>query len=57
MGSLSMAIITTWMGLASEAFPAGGAVGSAAYLVGVFGPAFFEMILARLRGATGIHDE
>jgi hypothetical protein len=57
MGSLSMAIITTWMGLASEAFPAGGAVGSAAYLVGVFGPAFIEMILARLRGATGIHDE
>ena len=51
MGSLSMALITRWMGLAPEAIPAGGAAGSAAYLVGVFGPAFIEVVLARLRSA------
>ena len=33
------------------AVAAGGAVGSAAYLVGVFGAAFIELILARLRRA------
>lgn len=49
MGSLSMAIITRWLGLPPEAIPAGGAAGSAAYLVGVFGPAFIEVLLARLR--------
>jgi hypothetical protein len=57
MGSLSMAIITTWMGLPPAAIPSGGAAGSAAYLVGVFGPAFIEVILARLRGATEDGDE
>jgi hypothetical protein len=31
--------------------PAGGAAGSAAYLVGVFGPAVIEVTLARIRGA------
>ena len=51
MGSLSMAVITSWMGLPTEAIPAGGAAGSAAYLVGVFGPAFIEVALARLRRA------
>ena len=49
MGSLSMAVITAWLSLPPEAIPAGGAAGSAAYLVGVFGPAFIEMLLARLR--------
>ena len=53
MGSLSMAIITAWLGLPSQAIPAGGAAGSAAYLVGVFGPAFIEVVLARLRGSKG----
>ena len=57
MGSLSMALVTRWLGLPPEAIPAGGAAGSAAYLVGVFGPAFFELILARLRGAKGGGDE
>ena len=58
MGSLSMAVITSWMGLPPEAIPAGGAAGSAAYLVGVFGPAFIEMLLARLRRAKqGDGDE
>jgi hypothetical protein len=53
MGSLSMALVTRWLALPPEAIPAGGAAGSAAYLVGVFGPAFIELILARLRGAKG----
>ena len=53
MGSLSMAIITGWLGLPPEAILAGGAAGSAAYLVGVFGPAFIEVILARLRSGKG----
>jgi hypothetical protein len=58
MGSLSMALVTRWLGLPPEAIPAGGAAGSAAYLVGVFGPAFIELILARLRGAKeGAGDE
>ena len=34
-----------------------GAAGSAAYLVGVFGPAFIELVLARLRGAKGGADD
>jgi hypothetical protein len=49
MGSLSMALVTAWLGLPPEAIPAGGAAWSAAYLVGVFGPAFIEVVLARLR--------
>ena len=53
MGSLSMAVITAWLSLPSQAIPAGGAAGSAAYLVGVFGPAFIEVVLARLRGSNG----
>ena len=53
MGSLSMAVITAWLGLPSQAIPAGGAAGSAAYLVGVFGPAFIEVVLARLRSGKG----
>jgi hypothetical protein len=57
MGSLSMAIVTAWLGLPPQAIPAGGAAGSAAYLVGVFGPAFIELVLARLRGAKGGADD
>jgi hypothetical protein len=57
MGSLSMALVTSWLGLPPEAIPAGGAAGSAAYLVGVFGPAFIELVLARLHGAKGGGDE
>ena len=53
MGSFSIALVTKWLGLPTEAIPAGGAAGSAAYLVGVFGPAFIEVALARLRGAKG----
>jgi hypothetical protein len=53
MGSLSMVLVTSWLGLPLQAIPAGGAAGSAAYLVGVFGPAFIELVLARLRGGKG----
>ena len=50
MGSFSMALVARWLGLPAEAVPAGGAAGSAAYLVGVFGPAVIEVTLARIRG-------
>jgi len=50
MGSLSMGLVARWLGLPAEAVPAGGAAGSAAYLVGVFGPAVIEVMLARIRG-------
>jgi hypothetical protein len=50
MGSLSLALVSRWLDLPPEAIPAGGAAGSAAYLVGVFGPALIEVALARLRG-------
>ena len=53
MGSLSMAVIMAWLHLPPAAIPAGGAAGSAAYLVGVFGPALIEVVLARLRAARG----
>ena len=57
MGSVSMALVTSWLGLPPEAIPAGGAAGSAAYLVGIFGPAFIEVVLARLRlGKAGDGD-
>ncbi len=49
MGSFSMALVTRWLGLPPEAVPAGGAAGSAAYLVGVFGPAVIEVTLVRIR--------
>ncbi len=58
MGSLSMALVASWLALPAEAIPAGGAAGSAAYLVGVFGPAFIELGLARLRaGKDGVCDD
>ncbi|PRX29966.1 hypothetical protein SAMN05216257_10915 [Meinhardsimonia xiamenensis] len=57
MGSLSMAVITSWLGLPPQAIPAGGAAGSAAYLVGVFGPAVIELVLARLRQAREGGDD
>ena len=49
MGSLSLALIARWLGLPPEAVPAGAASGSAAYLVGVFGPAVIEVSLVRIR--------
>ncbi|GAB4387777.1 hypothetical protein [Albidovulum sp.] len=57
MGSLSMAVVTSWLNLPPEAIPAGGAAGSAAYLVGVFGPAVIELVLARLRQAREGRDD
>ena len=55
MGTLSMALVVRWLALPPEAIPAGGAAGSAAYLVGVFGPAVIEIALARLRAKGGGH--
>jgi hypothetical protein len=49
MGSLSLALVARWLGLPPEVVPAGAASGSAAYLVGVFGPAVIEVTLARIR--------
>ena len=49
MGSLSMSVVSHWLKLPPEAIPAGGAAGSAAYLVGVFGPAVIEVALVRIR--------
>ncbi|MAM39770.1 MAG: hypothetical protein CL949_14995 [Erythrobacter sp.] len=57
MGSLSMAVVTSWLGLPPQAIPAGSAAGSAAYLVGVFGPAVIELVLARLRDAREGRDD
>jgi hypothetical protein len=56
MGSLSMAIVARRLDLPPETVAAGGAAGSAAYLVGVFGPAFIEVARARLRGKRGDGD-
>lgn len=50
MGSFSMTLVARWLGLPPETAPAGGAAGSAAYLVGVFGAAVIEVTLARIRG-------
>jgi hypothetical protein len=57
MGSLSMAIVAAWLDLPPQSIPAGGAAGSATYLVGVFGPAFIELVLARLRAAKGDKED
>jgi len=57
MGSFSAVVVAGWLGLPEGAVAAGGAVGSAAYLVGVFGAAFIEVILSRLgRSREGDDD-
>jgi hypothetical protein len=48
-----MAVVARWLDLPPETVAVGGAAGSAAYLVGVFGPAFIEVALARLRSGKG----
>lgn len=57
LGGLIAAVIAAWLGLRPDAIPAGGPAGSAAYLVGVFGPAFIEVVHARLRAAKGRKDD
>ena len=52
MGSLSLALIARWLGLPPEAVPAGAASGSAAYLVGVFGPAVIEVFAGASAGSA-----
>ena len=53
MGSLSMAVIMAWLALPPAAYPTGGAAGSAAYLIGVFGPAFIESEPASWKTSSG----
>ncbi len=57
MGSLSMAVIMAWLSLPIAAIPAGGTSGAASYIMGVFGPAIIELILARLRARKERNDE
>jgi hypothetical protein len=49
VGTLALGLLVRWGVLPGEAMIAGGAGGSASYLVGVFGPAVFEVILSRIR--------
>jgi hypothetical protein len=49
LGSASGAVIWHWLDLPMGAIPMAGVGGGASYLTGVFGPAFFEVILTRLR--------
>ncbi|MBL4929331.1 hypothetical protein [Fuscibacter oryzae] len=49
VGTFASALLVRWGILPAEAIVAGGAGGSASYLVGVFGPAVFEVILQRIR--------
>jgi hypothetical protein len=50
MGSLATAFLAAWFNLPGESLLAiGGAAGSTAYLVGVFGSAIFEVVLGRIR--------
>ncbi len=51
MGSLSIAILAWFFDIPIQAIPIGGGVGSAAYIVGVFGSAIIEVMLARIRTA------
>ena len=49
MGSGAGAVMSAWLNIDWAAVPAGGATGTMSYLTGVFGPAFIEVILGRLR--------
>lgn len=49
MGTLAMAFIAAWFSLPNETLFAGGAAGSASYLVGVFGSAIIEVMLGRIK--------
>jgi hypothetical protein len=49
MGSLSMAMLVSFLDLPPEAIPAAGASSSAAYVFGTFGSAIVEVILGRIR--------
>lgn len=49
VGTLALGLLVRWGVLSGEAMIAGGAGSSASYLIGVFGPAVFEVILSRIR--------
>ena len=53
MGSLSMAVITAWLSLPSQAIPAGGAAGAAASLLGPLRPALLQGVPPPLRRGQG----
>lgn len=48
LGSSAGAVMSHWLEFPIEAIPVVGVGGGASYLTGVFGPAFFEVILSRL---------
>lgn len=48
-GTIATSLLVAMFNLPPEAIPAGTAVGSGAYLMGVFGGAWIEVMLARLR--------
>lgn len=49
LGSAAGAVMSRWLDIPIEAIPAVGVGGGASYLTGVFGPAFVEVILSRMR--------
>lgn len=49
VGTAGMALLSAWVGVPTGAIPATGAASAASYLIGVFGPAVFEVILRRLQ--------
>ncbi len=48
-GSLSVAVVTPWLHLPPGAAPVAGLATSATFLAGVFGPAIFELVMARIK--------
>ena len=49
LGVIGGAVLAKSLGIPTEAIPVVGSGGSVAYLVGVFGPAIFEVMLGRIR--------
>lgn len=49
LGSAAGVVLQKWMDLPVEMIPAAGVGGGSSYLVGVFGPALFEVVLSQIR--------
>ena len=49
LGTAAGALVSTWFGFPAQAIPAISAGSAASYMVGVFGPAVFEVLLSRLK--------
>lgn len=56
VGTLAMAFIVSVWQLPADLIPTGAGVGSANYVVGVFGPALIERLLRRVRGHSSPTD-